>query len=451
MPKSKRFEPATTTTIQFGEFVSQWYFFYGQCMTFNYTFCIFSLPLCNPKVAASLNLDLASTHLYLVSGGIGEGGHWYAIPGGAFMQGIYQNTSDDGTTFNWTGMPTPDLPIQKVQFVSPQPGLFRFTCQWTNLADGNPVPPFPGWTGTYTVDTTLQASPQTAHLNGENGCAPTCAANVGSRYWSYTRMQVTAAVTGANINPLQGQGLGWLDNQWIQSGKMRLLPAAIRNVLTIGKVAPPIRWLWLNIQDETRKCQFMLYVPMKKDDLVAVGGTYRPSFVNMYTDSGTSRIPTRNVQVTVTHMVTMHNYAFPVQYRVHMDNLPPSVGTSSVDYILSSIQNAPLITAVLGVKAWEGSGVLTDLQGNSPGFCFIEANFMAPTCTLVKDYTSQARLSGSDAAAFGPTAPSLVATLLSSGLVTTLLTVIIGCIVLLVVFMRHLLLHPKHATQQRQK
>jgi len=421
--------PLDTTCAQFGTFNQDWYFTYGNCGQFVFTLAVFAFPVCNPEIAKKNGLALSDAHLFQIAGGVGipgqngQPGQWFPIPPGAFTQGIYQCTTQG--TFSWTAVPTPDSSILSASLVSATLGAFQFNVKWI---DPTGIP------RAVSASFVAQNPPS---FNGPRGCNPLCLSGAGSLYWSYTNLIVNAGATFANSAPLTGTGRGWTDHQWMQNGKLTSnLMASLRNLsvwTTPGSIG---RWLWINIQDEVAGRQYMIYVPIG-NGLVELGKTYTPNFNNLYDNStGVHRLPQNSTKVTVSQMFTFNNYTFPTQYQIHIDIPSEYQKTgvpSSVDYTLTSTYGNTIMYTPLGVAAWEGSGSLVNkTTGDTTGFCFLEANFMAPTCQLWKTWTAQAGITGDDAKAFAPSTVQLGAGLLSTLYLASILGVIILFFVLVV-------------------
>jgi len=364
-------DPMSTTCFNFGTSLSDWYFYYGQTEQFAFTFVIFALPTASPQIANKLNIPSQSLYIYTVGFGYAEKGKpWVTMPQVATLAN-YVCISPG--TFDWNATPDTTSILKTCRLSSPTLGRFELSVTWGS------------GTTTHSLTATL-VSTKPPTYNGPNGCMPACTSGIGSLYWSYTDMVIVGQVN----QQTQSVGTGWMDHQWIASGKLaNPVLASVRNVSQMfGNLSnKTTRWLWLNIQDKINQKQYMLYIPLT-DSLVRENQRFSSSkFVtNEYDDNGVRR--TSDVDVTVNNVIkSPDGYVWPTKYTIRI---------GKVTYVLQSLTDLMTIYNTLGVLSWEGSGTLTDIQGKNMGYSFIEANFTLPTKNITSIMLQSAGISNDD-------------------------------------------------------
>jgi hypothetical protein len=333
-----------------------WYFMYGNCGSFAFTFIIFALPVCNPIIANKHNYSGNQVCIYNVSGGYGAlGGPWITIPY-SFCQANYNVLSQ--TTLTWSGIFDVSNPIINANFTITGQGQFLCDVSWKTDND------IVGFTASL-------LSAEGPFLNGPNACFP-CIYGIGSSYYSYTNMNVIATA-GGKLNKTTGSGVGWLDHQWLQQGQIQsITTAALINITNYFSTPTVLRWFWLTIQDSVNSVQYMVSVFPK--DVLDINKpleitTKTTIKYNKYTGP---KYLNDTTTVKVLSMTTINGIVFPTKHLVTIKE-----GDYTVQYILEASFGNSIVHLPSGILNWEGAGTLYDGSGKTIlGNCFLEANQM---------------------------------------------------------------------------
>jgi len=359
------------TRLQFGQANLEWYFMYLNQETFAITFIVFAIPVCNPEIAKKYQLGAYEGYLYCISGGVGLPGDplgnvppvWYTIPNN-FVQADYQTLGD--ATFSFSIVPGNNLLSASLN--SSSPGVFAIQASWMDPFSAKPV----------SLAGTL-SSADSPFQDGPGGCAP-CVSNVGTLYFSYTNLVTLAQISlpnGVSLKSGTSPGLGWFDHQWLQSGKIKShLIACLSNFEKAGAPAPPLRWLWINLQDTQSRKQYMVIVNLS--DVVQEGYEYQPMVIGY--DPVENRGPwfwnkTKST-VAVLRVLNAGPYVFPMQYKI-------VIAEAHKTYYLKAGFGG-LVNLPSSVRNWEGCGQLFSDAGFTQrvGNCFLECNQSAPQAVL---------------------------------------------------------------------
>lgn len=359
------------TPFQFHRAPLDWFFMYGNCDSFAYTFIIFAVSVCNPSIADKYNLSGNQTCLYNLSGGYGiKGGPWITVPY-MFCQAEYNIMTQ--STLSWKGVFNNNSPILNASFEALSVGNFSININWKNGSD------------IVGISSTL-SSTQGPFLNGPQGCDP-CIAGVGTSYYSYTDMNVVAEV--GIQNNIKGTGTGWFDHQWLQMGKFHdnITLAALSNVINYFKTPVVTRWFWLSIQDKVNNVQYNTVVMpsdiLNENDSPEFSSTATIKYTQI---GGPIYLSKSKTTVKVLESVSINGTFLPTKHLVTIRD-----GDDSVTYIMKAEFGNSIVYLPSGNMNWEGSGTLYDETGiNILGKCFLEANQMESEENLLKTVCSNA-------------------------------------------------------------
>jgi hypothetical protein len=204
----------------------------------------------------------------------------------------------------------------------------------------------------------------------------------GSLYYSYTNMKMVISNIDGNSVPESNQfsNNGWIDHQLVSGGIgnnwyfQSLM--TLKNLLYKQK-SPG--WLWLTIQDNESKLQYMFlhFFGKKtyKDDILENPDQNIPmDIVNVYKDGLTHFSPTEksmnynDLDVRLVDTVTVNGLKLPSKYKI---TLPGGKKVILQNAFAPSVRDGPF-------QEYENPAYLYDLDRNSIGIGFIEANFYLP-------------------------------------------------------------------------
>jgi hypothetical protein len=244
--------PLSTTTFQFGQGSTGWYFLYGTFIVdastnppqvgnfFAYIFRVETIP---DKLREQLKLAPGTSTYYNLVGGVGINGVWYKTPY-IMTRGTYQVMTE--TTFNFTAL---DLPAgYAYSFSSLATGQFSINVQWVDPVSNKPV----GFSA-------YLNSVRPPFYAGDKGCSP-CVQGAGSLYWSYTQMTVDASLTIPGTDPkTYSNGTGWIDHEWLNTNIDGVSSNILANILAMfsGASRGLGEYLWINLH-VTPNLQYMI-------------------------------------------------------------------------------------------------------------------------------------------------------------------------------------------------
>lgn len=368
------------TQLQYDRGGLDWYFMYGNCQNFAFTFIIFVIPVCNPIIAKKYNMTGNQVTLYNLSGGFGQkGGPWTTIPY-MFCQANYQVISQ--ATFNWTGIfDSKTSPIKSASLISNAVGEFEIDIEWTPY-NSNDMTDLVG------IKATLY-SPNGPFLNGPKGCLP-CIAGLGTSYYSYVFMNIPTSSVGLLRTPMTANsGIGWFDHQWLQGGMVHDDPtiAATLNLKNYFKTPVPTRWFWLTIQDVKNNVQYMISVILS--DILTSGTNMvfnTNNTVKYNSIDGPKYLSSDTTTVKVLETTTINGVVFPIKHQITINE-----GDYQTIYILQANFGNSIVYLPSGVMNWEGSGILYGQDGKTIlGNAFLEANQLEDENTLLQTVCSTA-------------------------------------------------------------
>ena len=347
--------PMATTLFQPGNTTLDWYFMYSNSGNEAFTFILFAIPLCVPDIAKAYKLNEYDTFVYSPSAGYGKrAGEWSTSPK-YYCQGIYTPLSE--STFHWEAVLANDGVVTRASFDSLSLGSFHLVMAWQDRV------------GSHSIDSTLMSINEPTY-NGEQGCVP-CIAGLGTSYWSYTNMKTETIYNGEK--PVHG--VGWLDHQWLQAGKVSgNVTAALLNTLSWWMPSPKTtRWFWITIQDAMRNVQYMILV--SNPHLLTEGkSTFDVAILNRYDGHQPLYMNGTQAKVTVTETLTIDEYVYPMKYAIQLFD------GDVRNYILEAAFGHAIIHLPNGVPNIESPGILYDASNPTMpiGTGFLESNQMAP-------------------------------------------------------------------------
>jgi hypothetical protein len=362
------------TQLQFYRSNIEWYFMYGNCQDFAFTFIIFAIPICNETIAKKYNMTGNQVTIYSLSGGFGQkGGPWSTIPY-MFCQANYQVASQ--AMFSWTGIfDTNSSPIKSASLTSNSVGEFDINITWA---------PYSALDKTDLVG--IQAtlfSPNGPFLNGPKGCCP-CIAGLGTSYYSYVFMNIPKAMVGLLRSPMiANSGIGWFDHQWLQGGMVHDDPtiAATLNLKNYFKTPVVTRWFWLTMQDIQNNVQYMTSVMLS--DVLTSGTNMEvdtKSTIKYNATDGPKYLSSDTTTVKILATTTVNGVVFPTKHQITINE-----GDKQTVYILQANYGNSIVYLPGGTLNWEGSGILYGQDGKTIlGNAFLEANQLESEDSLLQ-------------------------------------------------------------------
>jgi hypothetical protein len=133
-------------------------------------------------------------------------------------------------------------------------------------------------------------------FRGEKGCVPTCAAGVGTDYWSFTFTKGTGTGFGGG-GGVSTPIIGWFDHQWMNVTPHTVGLQALMTTVSEMKVPGIMSWIWATMQISSRLQYSIqkLFTTVAEVNGIRVGKTYKAVATRMLDNH-----PTYNVPCTIT-------------------------------------------------------------------------------------------------------------------------------------------------------
>lgn len=386
--------PEDNLCFTFGQGQLGWYFMYGNLggrlpeeLNTAFTFMLFRIDVAPPPVVSQTNLTPAAATLYGVVAGCGQrGGPWFTMPT-TIVEGVYTCSGD---VVDFKASPTPSDAMQSCSFSSRSIGTsqgssFHISLVWLNPITKQPI----------RIEGTLTPT-RKASYNGPSGCLA-CTYGIGSPYWSYTRMDVTAAV-GDPVLYEKGQlkGIGWFDHQWFNSGLIydHSTVQMTIDVYQASNPPPPTRWVWLTLQLDTG-VSYMFVVFLNAPPLI--NDSLETSVANRYDPNGTVTYDLSGVTLIVRDLRKIGDVYFPTKYFIALAS-GPEAGQA---YILRTDFGDGTIYLPKGTLNLESPGSVWDANEQTQlGLGFLEANQFQSDQALIEVPAIRGGLTPAQAAPF---------------------------------------------------
>jgi hypothetical protein len=293
------------TCFQFGVGRLGWYFAKASHKTWAFSWILFRTEIAPPAVVAQSGIPPQHAVLYSLTGGAGlfKRGAWHSVPRNVFQAQLFvcedrsmpdhggnfsvrfesaSNEHDVHCTIDMNAFQSVNLsacfPIAYLEDAEKSKKLLFHSRPDT---DGRRV----------YFQSSLGTSNGTSPVyNGPYGCLPCGKDGSGSSYWSMTDMTGIGEyfeLGASQVVPQQPAGKkdlgekllmkhGWFDHQWVNTALTPLPSGAVT------------RWLWLPIQLDGNRRQYMISVIFPPNDTslengVRKGAVYDATFVNRYT------------------------------------------------------------------------------------------------------------------------------------------------------------------------
>ncbi len=364
--------PENLTCFKFGAAPLAWYFLYGQYSDgdtyVTFTLMVFKQELAAPEVVKSSEFLAEDAAIWCLSGGVGvrhglKAAHWHSIP---FNNCTARYDCNGLNGFRLAFDTSGSSYLKKFTLESVKRGEFKVHLKYQS---------YENQALNFKASLKNQSS---AVYNGPGGCVP-CIGGVGTIYWSYPLLDSVATFQLPELKKETRftDGVGWFDHQYLQgdyvpNGWIRLLKSFTK--------PKTLRWLWLNLQFEKTKTQWMiskvLDAPLTRGDKVN-----KFEILNLYDEKGAHfALTEKEIQCAievietepVTSEISQQTLFFPTKLRI---SLTSATSKETSVYIMKRDFGAGSAYLPSGNLNIESCGsIWNETESVRLGNCFFEFN-----------------------------------------------------------------------------
>jgi hypothetical protein len=343
--------PEKLTSYQFEQGMIGWFWIYGTFIdddgsTASFMYYFIRMDLFPPDLRKEMNLPMASTTYYFISGGVGKKDIWRYMPY-KICRGEYDIQSD--SVFSFKAL---DLPEGWDYFLSMNGvGNFKIGSAWVDDSLKHQ---------SLSMDLKSLRPP---FLDNPGGCSP-CVGGAGTLYFSYTQLDADGSLTIDDSTFNYSKGTAWVDRQWMNTEVSSVSYSLLVNSMNYFKSNPRGlgKYIWLNLH-LGEDLQYMVSGIFSPDQEINMGSKFS-AIINKYgPDSVEYNI---GGEAEVLDTVVYDNIVFPIKY---------SISTGNTTFILdgSKFNNSVSIDPSFNFH-WNGSALVYNDKGEMIGTGFLEAN-----------------------------------------------------------------------------